>query len=93
MGGEQRAAVHPILDQQREIEKKRQDIRAEIATLYARFDMLGAQHKELEQKRKDINRHYSELKQNFIMQHPKEETQRDTELARQAREKSETPTD
>ena len=87
-GGEQAAAVHPLLDAQREIQRKRLEIKAEISTLYTRYNLLGAQLRELEQKQKDINRHYHELKLQFIMAHPKEETQRDTELARQAREQA-----
>ena len=87
-GGEQTAANHPLLDQQREINRKRQEIKAEIAALKTRDNLLGAQWYEIEQKRKDINRHYHELKHNFVIAHPKEETQRDTELARQAREQA-----
>lgn len=89
-GGEQTAANHPLLDAQREINRKRQEIKAEIAALRTRDSLLAAQWYELEQKRKDINRHYHELKHNFIIAHPKEETQRDTELARQAREQAKT---
>lgn len=93
MGGEQAAANHPLLDAQREINRKRQEIKAEIATLNARLNLLGAQWHELEQKRKDINRHYYELKHQFVLAHPKEETQRDTELARQAREQAKADAD
>lgn len=89
-GGEQTAANHPLLDAQREIDRKRQEIKAEIAALRTRDSLLAAQWYELEQKRKDINRHYHELKHNFVIAHPKEETQRDTELARQAREQAKT---
>lgn len=89
-GGEQTAANHPLLDAQREINRKRQEIKAEIAALRTRDSLLAAQWYELEQKRKDINRHYHELKHNFVIAHPKEETQRDTELARQAREQAKT---
>ena len=89
-GGEQTAANHPLLDAQREINRKRQEIKAETAALRTRDSLLAAQWYELEQKRKDINRHYHELKHNFVIAHPKEETQRDTELARQAREQAKT---
>lgn len=82
--GEQGAAIRPILDAQMEINRKRLEIKAEISTLNARFNLLGAQWHELEQKRKDINRRYHEIKHQFILEHPKEETQRDSELARQA---------
>lgn len=88
--GGQTAANHPLLDAQREINRKRQEIKAEIAALRTRDSLLAAQWYELEQKRKDINRHYHELKHNFVIAHPKEETQRDTELARQAREQAKT---
>lgn len=92
-GGEQAAANHPLLDAQREINRKRQEIKAEIATLNARLNLLGAQWHELEQKRKDINRHYHELKHQFVLANPKEETRRDTELARQAREQAKADAD
>lgn len=86
MGGEQTAANHPLLDEQRAINQKKEQIKAEIATLKARLSQLGVRWHEVEQKRKDINRHYHELKHQFAIAHPKEETQRDTELARLARE-------
>lgn len=85
-GGEQTAANHPLLDEQRAINQKKEQIKAEIATLKARLSQLGVRWHEVEQKRKDINRHYYELKHQFVIAHPKEETQRDTELARLARE-------
>ena len=85
-GEEQTAANHPLLDEQRAINQKREQIKAEIATLRARLSQLGVRWHEVEQKRKDINRHYYELKHQFGIAHPKEETQRDTEFARLARE-------
>ena len=85
-GEEQTAANHPLLDEQLAINQKREQIKAEIATLRARLSQLGVRWHEVEQKRKDINRHYYELKHQFGIAHPKEETQRDTELARLARE-------
>ncbi len=87
-GGEQTAANHPLLDAQREINRKRQEIKAEIAALHTRDRLLAARWIEIEQERKDINRRYHELKHQFVLAHPKEETQRDTELARQAREQA-----
>ncbi|MDY4997638.1 MAG: hypothetical protein SPF09_00970 [Bacteroidaceae bacterium] len=85
-GEEQIAANHPLLDEQRAINQKREQIKAEIATLRARLSQLGVRWHEVEQKRKDINRHYYELKHQFGIAHLKEEIQRDTELARLARE-------
>ena len=91
--GEQGAASRPILDAQMEINRKRLEIKAEIATLNARFNLLGAQWHELEQKRKDINRRYHEIKHQFVLEHPKEETQRDSELARHAGEQAKADAD
>ena len=71
IANQQNIENHPLLDQQRELLKRKSLIKIQIQSLFNQLDAIKVEFLEIEQKRKDINRVFYQLRHEFIQLNPK----------------------
>jgi uncharacterized protein YoxC len=70
---------HPVLDEERELNKKREALEIQMQSIRIQMSTLRLQRIDVEQKLKDINRVFHAIKHELIVINPREKYGQNTE--------------
>jgi hypothetical protein len=70
---------HPVLDEERELNKKREALEIQMQSIRIQMSTLRLQRIDVEQKLKDINRVFHSIKHELIVINPREKYGQNTE--------------